>query len=124
MEPDLVGPRLQRLREAKEKAEIELRALTPVQRDSEATDPAALLARLPDLSQALRQASPGLKRQVFEAFGLQITYDKLQRRIEISVTISEAVAEALENTKSLPKEALVTRMDIAGAGFEPATFGL
>ena len=61
---------------------------------------------------------------MFEAFGLQITYDKPGRRIEISATISEAVAEALENTKSLPKEALVTRGDIAGAGFEPATFGL
>ena len=123
MEPDLVGARLAKLRAAKEKAEIDLRALTPVGADSEATDPAALLARIPDLSQALRQASPGLKRQVFVAFGLQITYDKPGRRIEISATINETVAEALQNTKSLPEEALVHSLvaprDIAGARFVP-----
>ncbi len=43
---------------------------------------------------------------MFDAFGLQITYDKLSRRIEISATITEAIARALENEKSLPKEAL------------------
>jgi hypothetical protein len=34
---------------------------------------------------------------VFEAFCLQITYDKPNRRIEISATITEAIADALEN---------------------------
>jgi hypothetical protein len=49
----------------------------------------------------------------------------LQGRIEISATVSEAVAKAFEHTKGLQKEALcVTTNDIAGAGFEPATFGL
>ncbi len=46
--------------------------------------------------------------------------------------ISQAVAETLGKTKGLPEEALalvggglaVTAGDIAGAGFEPATFGL
>ena len=38
---------------------------------------------------------------------------------------SEAVAQAFENTKDLPQEvSRVTLRDIAGAGFEPATFGL
>jgi hypothetical protein len=81
--------------------------------------------RLPDLGQALRRAPRELKRQVFEAFCLEITYDKLNRRIEISVTITEAIAEALENAKDLPEEvSSVAQKDIAGAGFEPATFGL
>jgi site-specific DNA recombinase len=128
MEPDLIGARLANLRETKERAEIELRALTPVAVDSVAPDLAELLSRLPDLGAALRKAPPQLKRQVFDAFGLQITYDKLSRRIEISATITEAIARALENEKSLPKEALsnslVAPRDIAGAGFEPATFGL
>ena len=54
-----------------------------------------------------------------------MTYDKLNRRIEISATVSEAVAEAFENAKDLPEEvSSVTTRDIAGAGFEPATFGL
>ena len=79
---------------------------------------------MPDLGRALRDAPPAIKRQVFDAFGLQIVYDKLNRRIEISATITEAIAEALENAKDLPEEvSSVTQRDIAGAGFEPATFG-
>jgi hypothetical protein len=47
----------------------------------------------------------------------------------VSATISEAVAEAFKNTEALGIEGLriadgVTVSDIAGAGFEPATFGL
>ena len=80
---------------------------------------------MPDLSRALREAPPALKRQVFEAFCLRIAYDKVGRRIEVSATISEAVAEALENERDLPKKvSSVALRDIAGAGFEPATFGL
>ena len=95
----------------------------PILRPSE--DPAALLARLPDLADALRNAPTELKRQVFEAFCLQITYDKPNRRIEISATITEAIADALQNAKDLPQEvSSVAQRDIAGAGFEPATFGL
>jgi hypothetical protein len=88
-------------------------------------DASALLARLPDLGDALRDAPKQLKRQVFEAFCLQISYDKLDRRIEISATITEAIADALENARDLPEEvSSVAQRDIAGAGFEPATFGL
>ena len=124
MEPNLIGAQLAKLRETKEKAEIELRALAPTNANSEAPDTAALLARMPDLGRALRDAPPAIKRQVFDAFGLQIVYDKLNRRIEISATITEAIAEALENAKDLPEEvSSVTQRDIAGAGFEPASFG-
>ena len=39
--------------------------------------------------------------------------------------VSQAVASAFKNKKALPKEgSLVVLRDIAGAGFEPATFGL
>ena len=66
-----------------------------------------------------------MKRQTFDAFGLRIEYDKAERRIEISATVTEAVADAFENTKALQSEGFqVTVSDIAGAGFEPATFGL
>jgi hypothetical protein len=55
----------------------------------------------------------------------QISYDKINRRIEISATITEAIADALENAQVLPQEASnVAQRDMAGAGFEPATFGL
>jgi hypothetical protein len=83
------------------------------------------LARLPDLTESLRQATPEVQRQVFEAFELEILYDKAGRTIEISATVSEAVADAFEKQKALPEEgSLVVVRDIAGAGFEPATFGL
>jgi hypothetical protein len=125
IEPQLVRQRIEQLRRDKEAAEHELRALTPTPADTEPDNAAALLARLPDLGKALQQAPPELKRQTFEAFCLQIVYDKPGRRIEISATISEAVAQALQNAKDLPKEITsVAQRDIAGAGLEPATFGL
>ncbi len=55
----------------------------------------------------------------------RVTYDKVERRIEISATVSEAVAVAFDDKKALTAEGLsVTVRDIAGAGFEPATSGL
>jgi hypothetical protein len=57
---------------------------------------------------------------VFEAFCLQITYDKPNRRIEISATITEAIADALENAEDLPEEvSSVAQRDIAGARYVP-----
>ncbi len=62
---------------------------------------------------------------VFESFDLQIAYDKGEGRVEISATVSEAVAEAFENAKALLAEgsSMVTT-NIAGTGFEPVTSGL
>ena len=79
-----------------------------------------LLPRLPNLGDALRKAPIELKRQVFEAFCLQITYDKPNRRIEISATITEAIAKARENERDLPEEVSnVARRDIVGARYVP-----
>jgi hypothetical protein len=59
---------------------------------------------------------------VFEAFCLQISYDKLSRRIEISATITEAIADALENAEDLPEEvSSVAQRDIAGARYVPSS---
>lgn len=64
--------------------------------------------------------SPDVQRQVFEAFELQIHYDKVGRKIEISATVSEAVASAFEKQKALPKEGLlVVPKEVAGARFVP-----
>jgi hypothetical protein len=50
VEPQLVSKRIEKLRTAKEAAEIELRALSPASAEAEASEhPSALLARLPDL---------------------------------------------------------------------------
>ena len=123
--PELVGTRIAELRAQKEQLEEHLRDQPPDPDDQEPTELLANLERLPDRSQALRDAPPALKRQIFDAFELRILYDKINRRIEISATISEAVAHTLQNANDLPEEvANVTHTDIAGAGFEPATFGL
>jgi len=66
-----------------------------------------------------------LKRQVFEAFCLEVRYDKPGQRMEVSATISEAAAQAFENGKRPPAGGLsshssrVTLRDIAGARFDP-----
>ena len=125
IEPDLIAKRIAKLRKDKETAEAELRVLHPSDPGSDATESLReALRRMPDLSQGLRDAPAEVKRQVFDAFGLQIVYDKPNRRIEISATITEAIAHALHNAEDLPQEAFVAHTDIAGAGFEPATFGL
>jgi hypothetical protein len=55
----------------------------------------------------------------------QAVDDKREGRVELSATVSEAVAEALEDAKTLLTEgSTVVTTDIAGAGFEPATSGL
>ena len=42
-----------------------------------------------------------------------------------AATVSETIANAFEKKKALPEEgSLVVLRDIAGARFEPATFGL
>jgi hypothetical protein len=121
VEPELIGKRIANLRDDKEKAEIELRALDPgPTNQTPPEDAAALLARLPDLGQALHRAPADLKRQVFDAFQLTITYDKVERRINISATITETLAKALENAKDLPKKvSSVAQSDIAGARCVP-----
>lgn len=49
------------------------------------------------LTKALCAAPPAVQRPVFEAFELKILYAMAERRIEISATVSEAVASAFEN---------------------------
>ena len=73
---------------------------------------------MPDLTKALAKAPPEIQRQVFEAFELQIAYDKAEGRVELTATVSEAVADAFEITKALRREgSVVVPRDIAGARF-------
>ncbi len=125
IEPELVTARITELRTDKQAAEDALAELDPQEAETEDAFLQERLGRIPDLGQSLRDATPEIKRQTFDAFGLRIEFDKAGRRIEISATIAEAVADAFENTKALQTEGFqVTVNEIAGAGFEPATFGL
>jgi hypothetical protein len=115
IEPELVAQRTSQLRADKEQIETALREHQG-QAPTDHADLSAALERLPDLSEQLRNATAEAKRALFDSFELRIVYDKTQRRVQISATITEAVAEALQNAKDLPEEALsVAQKDIAGA---------
>jgi hypothetical protein len=54
----------------------------------------------------------------FESFELQIAYDRAERRVELTATVSEAVADAFEDAEALLAEgSSVVVRDIAGARF-------
>jgi DNA invertase Pin-like site-specific DNA recombinase len=125
IEPEIVTARIVELRADRQAAQDALNELTPDEIAAEDDYLAQRIARIPDLAQSLHDAAPEIKRQTFQAFDLRIEFDKAQRRIQISATVTEAVAQAFENTKALQSEGFqVTVNGIAGAGFEPATFGL
>ena len=122
IEPELVSERIAELRGDKEALEEALAEVGAEREETEDDELATQLARVPDLSKALAEAPPEVQRQVFEAFELQIAYDKVGRRIELSATVSEAVADAFENAKALHMEgSVVVVRDIAGARFVSAT---
>jgi post-segregation antitoxin (ccd killing protein) len=118
VEPELVSERIAELRGEKEALEEALAEVGAEREEAEDEELTKQLARVPDLSQALAEACPEVQRQVFQAFDLQIAFDKAERGIEISATVSEALAEAFENAKALQKEgSAVVVKDIAGARF-------
>ena len=79
VEPELVGKRIAELRTQKEELEAALRELGSSSAEVDRDELKDILGRLPDLSKALHKAPLPLKRQVFEAFCLQIRYDKVER---------------------------------------------
>jgi DNA invertase Pin-like site-specific DNA recombinase len=119
VDPELVSTRIAELKNDKATFEADLAQLSPGEQETEADDLAGRLDRLPNLADQLRDAPRETQRQTFEAFDLEISFDKAERRIEVSATVTEAVAQAFENTKALRDGGLpVTVCDIAGAGFE------
>jgi hypothetical protein len=116
IEPELVSQRIAELRGEKEALEETLAGIGAERQEDE--ELIAQLQRIPDLTEALRSASVQIKRQVFESFDLQIAYDKQEGRVELSATVSEAVAEAFQNAEALLAEgSSVVVTNIAGARF-------
>jgi hypothetical protein len=132
IEPDLVSQRIAELRGDHQALSAALVQIAPSDDDDLDDALATRLERIPDLTLAFRNAPYEVKRQTLEAFDVRITYDKAAGRIEVSAAVSEAVAQALETHEDPPADAgrafgavgAVTVGGIAGAGFEPATFGL
>ncbi len=125
IEPELVSEGIAELRGEKTALEEALGDVGAERQEAEEEELSEQLERLPNLTQALREAPVAIKRQVFESFDLQIAYDKQEGRVELTATVSEAVADAFENAKALHAEgSSVVPTDIAGVGFEPTTSGL
>jgi site-specific DNA recombinase len=123
VDPVLVGERIRALKGERDQAQTALSELDQQrQRPSVDLDRAcAILDGLPDLSKSLARAEPELQRRIFEAFHLTIELDRNAPEVRLSALVSSAFAEA-SDLDALA--ATVTDKAIAGAGFEPATFGL
>ena len=80
VEPELVSERIAELRGDKEALEEALAEVGAEREEAEDEELARQLARVPDLTKALGEATPEVQRQVFEAFDLKIAYDKVGRR--------------------------------------------
>jgi hypothetical protein len=75
----------------------------------------------PDLPKPLAKADPELRRSVYEAFQFAIELDRNKPEIRMKALVSSAFS----TTKNLDDLAGKVAIGvIAGAGFEPATFGL
>ena len=80
-----------------------------------------MLDSLPDLSKPLAKADPELRRSVYEAFqpGIELDRNKPETRLKALVSSAFSTASDLDDLAGM-----VANGVIAGAGFEPATFGL
>jgi site-specific DNA recombinase len=83
----------------------------------------AMLDTVPDLRHALKTADDEELAEIFRAFDVTITYDKTGQRLDFAATITPELLPDLPNSSDRP-EGRSQINDIAGAGFEPATFGL
>ncbi len=64
------------------------------------------------------RSSPGHQAPGIRVIRLQIAYNKAEGRVELTATVSEAVADAFENVKALQAEgSSVVVSDIAGTRF-------
>ena len=78
IESELVSERIGELHGEKAALEVALAGIGADREEAENEGLTAQLARLPELSQALRDAPAAIKRQVFASFDLQIAYDRVK----------------------------------------------
>jgi len=117
IEPAIVTARITELRADITAAEADLAELDPAEAAAETDDLTERLARIPNLAQQLRDAPRDIQRQTYEAFDLRIEFDKVANALSVSASVTEAVAQAFEDTKALQEGGLpVTVSDIAGGG--------
>jgi hypothetical protein len=84
-----------------------------------------MLDAVPDLRESLKTATPEQLTAIFRAFNVTITYDKANQFLDLDAAIIPELLPAPITENDRPEERSPSRIDgIAGAGFEPATFGL
>jgi hypothetical protein len=82
----------------------------------------AMLAAVPDLRPSLKAAGPEELADLLEAFDVTAVYDKSGGTLELGATVMPELVP--DNEKPRRSRAPSGISSIAGAGFEPATFGL
>ena len=121
VDPAIVGERIRALKVERQEIETLVAQLDHNNGHGDRLDAkegAAILDSLPDLSKALKEADPELRRAVFEAFRLRVEIDRNSGLIRLKALVSSAFRQAGALSDIGATKA------IAGAGFEPATFGL
>ncbi len=83
---------------------------------------AAMLDAIPDMRDALNKADETELMQMFDALDVTATYTKPTRRLQLAATVTGELVADHEKTTAPQGRSL--NCGIAGAGFEPATFGL
>ncbi len=120
VDPALVTARIDALKHEQHNLQRALAA----SEDSTASRPHAdldttceILDQLPLLDNEFAEVDPKLRRQVLDAFNFSLEVDRNKPEIRLRALISSAL-------KAANLQELVANGSIAGAGFEPATFGL
>jgi len=83
-----------------------------------------MLDAVPDLRPALNAASEEELVEIVRAFDLTITYDEHEQRLYLAAASTPELLPVLCPNESDRPKGRSQINDIAGAGFEPATFGL
>jgi hypothetical protein len=102
-------------------AEVALAELEADDRQNGTVDPeeaCAVLDGIPDLGELLAEADPQQRRAVFDAFRLSVEIDRNSGQLRLKALVSSAFSQARD------LKSLIANGGVAGAGFEPATFGL
>lgn len=121
VDPAVVGERIRVLKAERQEIQTLVSQLDHNNGKGEhldAEESAAVLDSIPDLSKALKEADPELRRAVFEAFRLRVEIDRNSGLIRLKALVSSAFSQAGALSDIGATKA------IAGAGFEPATSGL
>jgi site-specific DNA recombinase len=82
----------------------------------------AMLERIPDLRPTLKTADPEELTEILATFDITATYSKPDRFLDLAATLDPELVAGLKAPR--PPGERSGKSSIAGAGFEPATFGL